>query len=303
MRISTFIDYPFVYLDTSRHKWFYILFSIIFSLLFLVLFRPFGLDYEFSNPENSLLTIIGFLLQIAFATGTGLTISQFICRPFFRFQKVTIGRYIIWYFVEAGLLTLMNLGFAFLFPDLGNDPIEEELTITFQFGVYFQAFVILLFPFLGTIIYVLIKNLNSEIQDLEIKIHGFQNLYYDSNSNKETFLEIFDENENLELRIQLKDFLFAESSNQYVLIHYKMNEQIKKHIVRTRLKTIIDGYKTLPIEQCHRSFVVNLINVKSLFKIEGKTFLAMDDLKEIKLPVSKSHIEIIKNRVSATDIL
>lgn len=292
-----------MYLKTSKHKWIYILFSILFCLIFLVLFRPFGLDNEFSNPQNSLLIIIGFLLQVTLATGTGLFVSQFVCRTFFGFQNVTIGRYIIWFFIESGLLTVMNLGFAFLFPDLGNDPIEEELTFTFQLGIYFQVVVILLFPFIGTIIYVLIKNLNSEIKTLEIKIHGFQNLYKDTNSNKEMFLEIFDENKNLELKLLLKDFLFAESSNQYVLIHYIDNDQIKKHIVRTRLKTIIDTYKTFPIEQCHRSFVVNLINVKTLFKREGKTFLAMDNLKEIKLPVSKSHLEIIKNRVSNTGIV
>lgn len=145
--------------------------------------------------------------------------------------------------------------------------------------------------------------MNSEIQELESKRYKFQKSYKGANAIKDKRIEIRDENGNLEIVLNLNNFLFAESGNQYVLIYFLEEKKLKKHIVRTRLKTIIEAFKELPIEQCHRSFAVNLINVKALLKKEGKAFLAMDSLKEIKLLVSKSYLETIKKRIEETEVL
>jgi DNA-binding LytR/AlgR family response regulator len=132
---------------------------------------------------------------------------------------------------------------------------------------------------------------------LENEIHKFQTSYKSSNSHKNELLFIYDENENLELELSLNDFLFAESSNQYVLIYYLEGNDVKKRLVRTRLKTIIETFKDFPVERCHRSFVINLLHVKMLIKRERKTFLIMEKLKEVYIPVSKSYLDSIKKRI------
>lgn len=296
-----FLDQPFFYLNSRKNKWIYILSSSLFVLVFLVLFQPYGIPEVVANPVNSNENIILFFFTVSGCVFLGISLSQFFLRSLFNFNNVSNKKYMLWVLFEVLVMTLFHFGFSFVIPDLG-DNFEEELTVLFQLKNYFRALILMIFPFFGTIIYIVIKGLNSEIEGLESKLYKFQSNYKDSNVIKDRSLEICDENNNLELVLNLSNFLFAESCNQYVLIHYLKDETHKKQIVRTRLKTIIETFKSLPIEQCHRSFVVNLINVKALIKKEGKMVLAMDNLKEISLPVSKSYLEAIKKRIEGTGI-
>ncbi|MBU3820631.1 LytTR family transcriptional regulator [Flavobacteriaceae bacterium XHP0103] len=296
MKLQVFFNQPFFYLDNLKSRWIYVIGSSVFALLFLFLFQPYGISEEITSPINSSHSIALFFVTISFSTFLGLSFSQFILRPLFKFNKVSNGRYVFFLFLEAFLITFLYFIFSFFIPDLGND-FENELHLSFQIKNYFRALIVLLFPFFGTIIYVLIKDLNREIQVLENEIRKFQNLYKSTNLHGEEQLFIHDENNNLELEISLTDFLFAESSNQYVLIYYFNEGNVKKHLVRTRLKAFLKTVKQFPIEQSHRSFVVNLLHVKTLIKRERKTFLIMEKLKEKDIPVSKSYLESIKNRI------
>ena len=275
MKFQVFLNQPFFYLDSLKSKWIYIIGSSVFVLLFLFLFQPYGLSEEIANPINSNENIFLFFLTIFLTAFLGLSFSQFVLRPIFKFYNISNGKYVFFLLFETLVITLTYFLFSFFIPDLGND-FENELNILFQLKNYFRALIVLLFPFFGTIIYSLIKDLNHEIQVLENEIHRFQNSYKFSNPHRETPLLIYNENENLDLELRLNNFLFAESSNQYVLIYYLETNAIKKHLVRARLKTIIETFKGFPVEQCHRSFIVNLLHVKTLIKKEGKTFLIMN---------------------------
>ncbi|WP_308991753.1 LytTR family DNA-binding domain-containing protein [Mariniflexile litorale] len=299
MRLEAFLNQPYFYLDSLKNKWIYVLNSSLFVLFFLILFQPYGISEEISSPVNSNENIALFFLSISFSTFIGLSLSQFVLRPIINFNKVSIGKYVLWLLFEALIITSINFAFSFLIPDLGND-FENELNIFFQLKNYFRAIIILLFPFLGTTIYIMVKELNIEIQKLENQIHRFQSTYKVSQLPNEELHLIYDENDNLELELNLKNFLLAESNNQYVLIYYWDAGILKKHLVRMRLKTILETFKQFPIEQCHRSYAINLLHVKTLIKKEGKTFLIMNNLKEIDIPVSKSYLNSIRSRVLNT---
>jgi len=296
MKLQVFLNQPFFYLDSQKNKGIYIVSSTIFVLFFLILFQPYGITEELNNPVNSIISIALFFLTISFCTFLGLCFSQFFLIPIFNFHKVSNKEYIFWLFIEALLITLIYFIFSFFIPDLGND-FENELNIFFQLKNYFRCLTVLLFPFFGTIIYVLIKELNHEIQVLENEIYMFQDVYKTSNASKEHPVLIYDENKNIELELQIDDFLYAESSNQYVLIYYSNANSIKKHLVRARLKTIVKTLKHFPVEQCHRSYAINLLHVKSLIRKDGKTYLIMNTIKNKEIPVSKSYLNSIKKRI------
>ena len=294
MKLNLFLAQPFRFLSTAKGKWVYILSSAGFAIFFLALFQPYGLTEEIHNPVNSRTEIGVFLLSVSVVAFCGLSLSQFVLRPLFNFRKVTIRQYCKWYAFEILIVTLINLGVSFLIPDLGDD-FEKELNVFFQLNIYAQSFITLLFPFFGTIGYEFIQKLNDEIKILEEQIKNYHAQY--TASHKGENLSVKDENGNLALVLKLEDFLYAESGNQYVLMHYLEDGELKREIVRNRLKNILRQVDKLPIKRCHRSYIVNLLQVKTMQRTEKKYFLILKKLKSNKIPISKSYLEEIKREI------
>jgi len=292
MQIREYLKEPFDYFDDKKSKWLYILSAIVFSHLFLIIFQPYGISEEMSNPVNSTLNKFLFFFSIALSTFLALTLSQFFFRQLFGFQNIKIKKYIFWLLIEALILLFINFGMSFIIPDLGND-FEQELNIWFQVKMYPKLLLILIFPFFGTVIYIAIKRLQSEVKELDQQLLTFK-YKYDKTKQKDT-LNLLDENNQLDIALSINEIVYIESSNQYVVVNFIKNNTIKKHIVRNRLKHILSQTENLPIKQCHRSFAVNLIHVKHLTRKNGKAFLVLNtNFDGIKIPVSNSFLEAIK---------
>ena len=296
MNINIFLKQPFDYLDTPQIKWFYILGSTTFAIVFLLLFQPYGISKEMINPMNSSLNKFLFFASVAFSTILGLSLSQFFLRQLFDFEFVNNQKYIYWIVIEALVLTLINFGISFIVPDLGNN-FEKELHLTFQLKMFVKIFLVLLFPFVGTVLYVSIKKLSNEIQELDVQLKQYKSVY--KSSNHEQMLNILDENENVDLKISINNFLYAESSNQYILVHYLKQGEVRRHIVRNRLKKFVIQSNDFPIMQCHRSYAINLLNVDYLTKKNGKEYLVIKTQNSTQhIPVSNSFLEKIQQAFS-----
>lgn len=296
MNINIFLKQPFDYLDTPQIKWFYILGSTTFAIVFLLLFQPYGISKEMINPMNSSLNKFLFFASVAFSTILGLSLSQFFLRQLFDFEFVNNKKYMYWIVIEALVLTLINFGISFIVPDLGNN-FEKELHLTFQLKMFVKIFLVLLFPFVGTVLYVSIKKLSNEIQELDVQLKQYKSVY--KSSNHEQVLNILDENENVDLKISINNFLYAESSNQYILVHYLKQGEVRRHIVRNRLKKFVIQSNDFPIMQCHRSYAINLLNVDYLTKKNGKEYLVIKTQNSTQhIPVSNSFLEKIQQAFS-----
>ncbi|KJD34083.1 hypothetical protein PK35_04965 [Tamlana nanhaiensis] len=288
MKVRDYLKQPFDYFNDDKSKRIYIISAIVFSHLFLIIFQPYGISEEMSNPENSTLNKFLFFFSIALTTFVALSLSQFVLRKWFHITNVSSKKYLGWLLFEALLLQIVNFGMAFIIPDLGND-FEEELNLWFQIKMYPKLLLILIFPFFGTVIFIAIKRLKSEVKTLDEQLHFFKHKYAQNSS--EDCVELRDENNQIDISIPVNNLMYLESSNQYVLIYFIKNNVIKKHIVRNRLKNIIQQMQQYPIKQCHRSFAVNMMHIEHLLRKNGKAFLVFKaDFEMQKIPVSNSFI-------------
>ncbi|MFV0541798.1 MAG: LytTR family DNA-binding domain-containing protein [Aestuariibaculum sp.] len=295
MQIHEFLKEPFDYFNTNKNKWLYVIATVCFALLFLSLFQPYGIAGEIENPQNPLFHKFLFFFSIAVSSFIALSVSQFLLRNILGYQNVSVKKYMFWLLFEAFILLFVNFGMSFIIPDLGND-FEQELSLWFQLKMYPKVLMVLLFPFMGSIVYIAIKRMYSEIKELGHQLQEYKH-QYESFYKLENIL-FLDENNQPDITLPVKNVLYIESSNQYVLIHYKNNGTFKKHIIRNRLKHIVGQTALLPIKQCHRSFAVNLIHVKYLVRKSGKPFLVIDAIAEtIKIPVSNSFLEAIRKEL------
>lgn len=297
MRITEFLEQPFDYFNDAKSKWIYIISAVVFSHFFLIIFQPYGISEEMSNPENPTLHKFLFFFSIAVSTFTALSLSQFFLRQIFDYQNVINRKYIFWLLFEALVLQIINFGMSFIIPDLGND-FEEELNVWFQLKMYPKLLMILIFPFMGSVVYLAITKMQSELQQRDDELSAFKKRFKNSNVQKQVVF--YDENNQPDLKLSLEEILYLESSNQYVVVYYNKLDQVKKHIIRNRLKNIIAQTEDLPIEQCHRSYAVNVFKINNLNRDNGKLFLTIQSSNsKIKIPVSKSFSEQIKQEFKA----
>ncbi|WP_459190268.1 LytR/AlgR family response regulator transcription factor [Parabacteroides sp. APC149_11_2_Y6] len=102
---------------------------------------------------------------------------------------------------------------------------------------------------------------------------------------------IFVKSEKQLKKIYLKEILYVESMENYIIIHTLSS----KEIVNTRLKSVLASLPEKYFLQVHRSYVVNLSQIKA---IEGNQLLIAGD----KIPVTRTLREqvykaIINNRL------
>lgn len=102
---------------------------------------------------------------------------------------------------------------------------------------------------------------------------------------------IFVKSEKQLKKIYLKEILYVESMENYIIIHTLSS----KEIVNTRLKSVLASLPEKYFLQVHRSYVVNLSQIKA---IEGNLLLIAGD----KIPVTRTLREqvykaIINNRL------
>lgn len=87
------------------------------------------------------------------------------------------------------------------------------------------------------------------------------------------------------LKVNLSDFMFANSSDNYITIFYLSQNQSKQHLIRKPLKVLEEELKNHDeIERTHRSYLVNRRNIQSITQLKGKVHV---EINGHRLPVSK----------------
>lgn len=103
----------------------------------------------------------------------------------------------------------------------------------------------------------------------------------------ESYMTFQSENGKDQLKLKLNDFLYAQSSENYISIFYRSKQKTKEHLIRKPLKVLtkeLDNYSE--IKRVHRSYLVNMQNVQAVKQSKGKIHL---ETNGIELPVSKRY--------------
>lgn len=105
---------------------------------------------------------------------------------------------------------------------------------------------------------------------------------------KATITIVSDNASEVNLSMDLDDFLYAESSNNYCAIHYLTEGELSKQLLRLSMKNLnaqLEEHEA--IVRCHKSYIVNL---EKITRTEGNArslHLYMDE-SEVAIPVSRT---------------
>jgi DNA-binding LytR/AlgR family response regulator len=171
-----------------------------------------------------------------------------------------------------------------------------ELGLSFFINFQFNTLVIGIIPITVLIItkqkFLLSKHLNSA-KDLNKNLEK-EKVY----SNDEQFVRFFADNEKDFIEFYLNDFLFIESSGNYVELYLSESDNIIKKTFRSTIKKSLDFFAdTREIIQCHRAFIVN---INKIINAKGNSQGLRLSIKncETEVPVSRGFVNDVKNKIS-----
>lgn len=250
-----------------------ILFTSLFAFVFINVYRPFGADQWYDVSwwmflfASGLLVLAGMLVVI---------LSRLLMFWIKKHNRITILGYGAMVLAEILLM-------GWLYALLERITLGGVRPFTLLYFVSIQnAALILLIPYAMSLLYISWREKKMSLDDLLKQLRS-----------KPQFISFKDENGVLRFTIKAGDLIYISASDNYVEIHYKSGSKLKKYLLRNTLKRMEDQFQELPLLRCHRSYMVNLDQVRMFKREKGQMSLWMDDEGELTIPVSRSYAKSV----------
>lgn len=300
MQFRQFLKLPFHHFQTKNQKWLYVLSCSLFFMLFLLVYQPFGISAVLETGEHTIGEFLVLVSSLGAMVFFALYMSQFVLRKHFLNTNTNLGYFLKWFLIDISLIVfLSSIAELSWFEDdiITIDNFMEDVVLGI-FLTFLTLVFVLLYPVLGSLAYVNLKQLHNDKEQLKTDL-DILTTHYKIASGNEELLKIFDEKEECKLTVPLNNLYAIESRNQYISIKYKRNNQLVEQTIRTQFSKVLEELKDIPtIHKCHRSYAVNLLHVKELKRIDQKPNLILDEGSVLKVPVSKTYLKEIKLELS-----
>ena len=260
-------------INTNKGKWHLILFTGLFAFIFTNIFEPYGL-YS-SSGNNHFETFLELNVAILAVLLT-LIMSHFVIRRLVGIHSFTFLTIFFWFFFESLLIGALWTILTVLI-----DGHKQPVLSLWLVNVIECVFLIGL-PYFVSIFYLNVKEKNRKISRLLKKINK-------EKIKPESIVPFKEKSGKEKMSICLKDILYIESSDNYVLVHYKFNETTEKYLLRNTIKNLEKTLRSFNIIRCHRSYMVNVLNVVRKEKSAKGFTLYLKGMEQVAIPVSKSY--------------
>ena len=272
-----FLKKPYPFNNDLRHNAKVVFFIGAAIGLFLFFFEPFNFN-EFTLKEKFIVSSIISLITFAVLSFSMIIIPSYFRKLFSR-NTWNVLKEIIW---NTWIIISLIVGYFFYFKFNSIFIIQPA-----------DVLKIILLSFFAVSILVILN------QNRLVKLH--LNVAVELNKKLMSKLEEGNDTVTIEseykkdsISLSVKETLIYKSAGNYVEIFYFENGKIKKHLIRTTLKSIEDLLASYSfIFRCHRTF---LINTKFVEKAEGDSQGIKLKLKDIDflVPVSKKYLNKLK---------
>jgi len=264
-------------------------FTALVSIVFLLVSIPFSHNAWFGLGNSAF-----FLFTVLFALGSLLIIisSRIVMYKTRNLFRMTYVGYVAWCLAEITLLALLYTLFTV---EIAK---PAEMTTGQIFGsALLYAFLSLGIPYIiAAMIFTIIN------QDKTIRLMNMQDVVSDEVIPKKDLQKItlFDNSGVMKLSVSSTNLYYIESDDNYIQVWYTdAKGQLKKYMLRCRLKTVEESFQGSDLVRCHRKFIVNMAKVKVLRKEKDGYELDLDNEAIPPIPVTKTYSEKVLKLFSA----
>jgi len=272
------------YLTDRNNTVGFILFTAVFALVFINIYAPFGVDkwLDYSNVElffySSIVILIGMLV---------IVISRILMHIVGRKMPIKYLTYAAWIAGEVAVLALVYALIQWFFIRVGNN-----FVVMFRNSIRTTAYIILL-PYLISWLYLSFKDKYVTLEKIENRNHGepASEVHEKQAGGLLSMVSFRDEKGVLKFSVKKEDLLYIEAADNYIIIHYLANLKPGRYMIRNTLKRIGQEMMDTSLVRIHRSYIVNIDNMKLIRKEKEGLIIGFDSPEDLTVPISKTYID------------
>lgn len=284
-KFTSILKRPYPYYIPFNRSFKMILAGSILLPLFFILIKPFNLGL-WNCPYKNLL-IMGMFLPIFTALSINFYGLAKIFPKFFNEDSWTIGKETLWSVWNISAILVFNAAYWEI-----NTVCDTAIE---NFGSYFiSSFIFAFFPMLLCISYNQLWSLKSRLRKVETLN---KTLKARNGMTDDEIIEIHGENENEVCKVGVDHLLLIESNDNYSKVIWNGEDNIKYRLVRSSLKRVSGQIPYPYIKRCHRSYIVNLLKVRSVAGNARGYKLNVENYPN-PIPVSRDHVKEVMTELS-----
>ena len=254
-------------------------FAALFSIVFLLLSLPFS-----HNSWMALGNSRFFAFTVLFATGSLLLValSKFVMYKTRNILRMTFLGYILWCIAEVVVICLAYSFITVPITGIGWEQFPETLGNALLYGT-----ISLIIPYILAGMYFAIQDKNQTI-----RLMNYGNVVLDENvlPSKLEKITLFDNRGDLKLCVSASNLFYIESDDNYIKVWYSDSKgDLKRYMLRCRLKTVEESFRGSSLVRCHRKYIVNMDKVKVLRKEKEGYELDLDNDTIPQIPITKTY--------------
>lgn len=260
-------------------------FTAFFSLVFMLVSIPFSHNVWFElGPSKAFMFTAAFFIL-------GLLIIIFSKRLMYstRMHDMSYLQYVLWDFAEVIVICLLYTLFSLKGDSLGIIELSNNSFIRIFLNAFIYCFVSLIIPYIIAGMYFAIIDKNNTI-----RLMNYANVVSDEPilPKDEQKITLFDSSGVLKLSLRLSSLYYIESDDNYIIVWYSDSKgELKKYMLRCRLKTVEESFKGSSLVRCHRKYIVNMDKVKVLRKEKDGYELNLDNDVIPPIAVTRTYVE------------
>ena len=269
-----------------------LVFSILYALVFLVVYSPYSDTAWFgvAKSERFLLTAIFVVSSILF-----LVLSRIIMSFLSKHKlKMNYTKYSIWLSIEIILIgvfyAILSMGYVDITDYTFSFIVTKGISITFlALGV----------PYLVSTLWLIIKDMRNTLMITDTK-----NIATDGEAIPQNIdiINITDNKGVLKLSIKLDNLYYIKAEDNYTIVNYNKNGMLNRYMIRCKIQTIQDNFANTPLMRCHRTYIVNTMNIRVLRHESDGFYIDFDFPGIDPIPVSKTYTKEVVKRFSGNDL-
>jgi DNA-binding LytR/AlgR family response regulator len=278
------------YLTDRKNIVSFVLFTAIFALVFINIYAPFGVDHWLNVTEFQLFLYSSIVILIGMLV---IVISRVLMFLISRKKPIHFGEYALWIIAE---IFSMALVYAIIQRFLLHGP-KDFMTIIHN-SIRITAFIILL-PYVIYWLYLSFKDKYVLLEKLKTnRTAPDDSAVYKNPGNSWSMIQFRDEKGILRFSVKGEDLLYLEAADNYVIIHYLDGDKQLKYMIRNSLKRIEAEELSKSLVRCHRSFIVNIDQVRTIRKEKEGLIISFESPVHITVPISGTYIDSFIKKLS-----
>ena len=269
-------------------------FTAFFSLVFLLMSVPFSHNawFELGRGEAFVFTVIFYLLCLAV-----IVFSKILMYLHRNSERFTIIRYILWNASEILVVSLLYSFFTLEGDKFGIITLENVSFLRLFLGAAAYSTISLGIPYVLMAQYFMIEE-----RDNTIRLMNYENVVSDTpiKPSDEKRITLFDNSGVLKFSISSDNLYFIESDDNYIQVWYTdISGEMKKYMLRCRLKTVEESFADSDLVRCHRKYIINIRKVRVLSSEKDGYAVELENDNTPRIPVSRTYEDAVLSRFNS----